>query len=223
MSRENKKNELYGVIGLGRFGFPLAKALASAGKEVLVIDQIESKVAEASAFTENAFIVGELTKENLQDVGVQNCDTVIICIAEKIDVSVMTTLVVLKLGVKRVIAKAISEEHACVLETLGAEVVQPEHDMGVRVAKRLIMPHVLEYISLSEEIEISEIKLDDKFANISILDIDIRKKYGLNIIAIKHEGKINIEITPNTIIMPGDSITVIGKKNNITAFERSLN
>ncbi len=221
MNKVNK--ELYGVIGLGRFGFSLAQALAKAGKEVLVIDQAESVVKSALAFTDNAFIVGALNKENLQDTGIQNCDTVIICIGQKIDVSVMATLAVLKLGVRRVIAKALSEEHGAVLEALGAEVVYPEHDMGIRVANRLTKPHILEYISLNEEIDITEIKLTERVNNMSIVDLDLRKEYGLNIIAVKQNDNIIIDFDPSTILTSNDSITVIGKKSNISKFEKSLN
>ena len=118
-----KSNETYGIIGLGRFGSALAKSLADDGKEIVVIDNSPEKINEASEYTDNAFIVEKLSKENLQQVGIHNCDTVIVCIGELIDKSILTTLTVIELGVKRVIAKATSEEQGSVLRTLGAEVV----------------------------------------------------------------------------------------------------
>ena len=98
----------FGIIGLGRFGFALAKTLADAGREVLVIDNNESKIKQIRNITENAFVVGPLDKESLEDAGIQNCGTVIVCIGEKVDVSILTTLNVISMGVPRVIAKAFS-------------------------------------------------------------------------------------------------------------------
>ena len=110
MAKKKRKFEtLYGVIGLGRFGMALAQALAAAGREVLVVDREQSKINQAAAFTDNAYRVDELTRENLEAIGLAECDVVIIGIGERIDTSILATLTVLRLGVKRVIAKARSE------------------------------------------------------------------------------------------------------------------
>ena len=109
----------YGVIGLGRFGTALAMTLAKAGKEVIVIDKIESKVREMRQYTDYAFIVDELTESALRETGIQNCDVVIVCIGEKVDVSILTTMSILGMGVPRVISKAISQEQGAVLRRLG--------------------------------------------------------------------------------------------------------
>lgn len=220
---KKKASELYGIIGLGRFGFALAQTLANAGKDVLVIDNNESKIKEAAVFTDNAFMVGDLNKENLQDVGIRNCDTVVVCIGEKIDTSILTTLTVLQLGVKKVISKAISIEQGSILEMLGADVVYPERDMAIRLANKLISPRVLEYISLSDEVDITEINLTDKIDHATVADMNIRKKFGLNIIAVKNKNDINTEILPTTILKKDDMIVVIGKRVNIQQFENYLN
>jgi trk system potassium uptake protein TrkA len=218
-----RKSELYGIIGLGRFGFALAQTLANAGKDVLVVDNNEAKIKEAAAFTDNAFTVGELNAENLQDAGIRNCDTVIVCIGEQIDTSILTTLTVLRLGVKKVISKAINPEQGSVLEMLGAEVVYPERDMAIRLANRLISPRILEYISLSDEVDITEINLTDKADNMTVAEMDIRKKYGLNIIAIKRNNEINTDIQPELTLNREDIIVVIGKKEKVRMFESYLN
>ena len=145
--RTKEKENMYAVIGLGRFGFALAQRLAESGAELIVVDKEESVINDATAFTDNAFLVNELTRENLSNIGIQNCDTVIVGIGGKIDVSILTTLTVIQLGVPRVIAKANSVEQGCVLEKLGAEVIYPERDMGVRLANRLLAPRVMEYIA----------------------------------------------------------------------------
>ncbi len=220
--KTKQSTELYGIIGLGRFGFALAKTLSDSGKEILVVDSSESKIKEATAFTDNAFVVDNLNKENLQFIGIQNCDTVVVCIGEKIDTSILTTLIVLQLGVKRVLAKAISTEQGCILETLGAEVVYPERDMAVRVANKLVAPCVLEYISLSDDIDITEIKLTSKIDNMTVEMLDLRRNYGLNIIAIKQHDTLTIDILPSMTLNKDNTITVVGKRSNIQKFEKYL-
>ena len=219
---QKKKMNTYAVIGLGRFGFALAKTLCHAGKEVLVIDSNEEKIRAATAFTDHALLVSDLTKEALQEAGVQNCDTAIVCIGEKVDTSILTTLNVISLGVKRVIAKAISCEQGMVLEKLGAEVVYPERDMAVRLANKLITSNVMEYISLSDEVDITELKLTKKVSGMSVLDLDIRGRFGLNIIALKHSSEITTEILPHLTLSENDAIAVVGKKRNIKKFELYL-
>ena len=216
------KNELYGIIGLGRFGTALAISLAKAGKEIVVVDNSEEKINEVASYADNAFLIEKLSKENLERIGLQNCDVVVVCIGEKIDVSILTTLSVIQLGVKRVISKAISEEHGSVLKTLGAEVVFPERDMAVRIAKKLLAPYVLEYISLSHDVDIMEIRLSEKIEGLTVEALDLRKKYGLNIIAVKSGGVINTDISPFTALNADDTLTVVGRKENIEKFEAYL-
>jgi len=219
---KNKKRESFGVIGLGRFGLALAKALAKEGKDVIAIDSDENKIKEVRNDTEYAYVVSELTKAALQETGIQNCDAVIVCIGEKIDTSILTTLNVVSLGVPKVIAKANTYEHGLILEKLGAEVVYPEHDMAVRLAKRLLTNNVLDYIMLSDDIEISELTLTDKLIGESVVGINIRKKLGLNIIAIMHNGKTITNIEPEYQFEKGDVMVVIGNRKNIEQFEDYL-
>ena len=122
---KNKDSASYGIIGLGRFGTALAKSLAAAGKDVMIIDSSEAKVRELRQYTEHAFVAHDLGRETLEEAGIQNCDTVVVCIGEKIDTSILTTLNVVSLGVPNVIAKAISEDQGAVLEKIGAEVIYP--------------------------------------------------------------------------------------------------
>ncbi len=215
----NKKNGAIGIIGLGRFGMALAQRLCELGKEVLAVDESEAKIKEIRNYTEYAFVVDNFTKETLQEAGIQNCEVVVVCVSEKIDVSILTTLNVVSLGVPKVIAKSVSYEQGCVLEKLGAEVVYPERDMALRVAKRIVAANVLDYLSLNGGIEISEIKILDKWVNKSIGQLDIRKQYNLNIIAIEQGNNIVTEISPQYKFSKDDIIIVIGKKESIEEFE----
>ncbi|HBL83834.1 MAG: potassium transporter TrkA [Clostridiales bacterium GWF2_38_85] len=220
----NKKNKdiTYGIIGLGRFGTALAQTLADCGKDVIVLDKNEAKIKSAREFTEHAFIVGELTKEVLEEVGIHNCDTVIVCMGEQVDVSIMTTLIVVNMGVKRVIAKATSPEQGMVLEKLGAEVIYPERDSAIRLAHKLVSSRVMEYISLNEDLDISEIKMTAKVGNKTVGDANLRKRYGLNIIAVKQDGNTQIDITPELELHENDIIVAVGKRANIMRFEEYL-
>lgn len=221
MSRK-KEVASFGIIGLGRFGTALAKELAEAGKEVIVVDNNENKVKELRAYTEHAYVADELTREVLEEIGIGNCDTVVVCIGEKIDRSILVTLNVVNLGVSRVIAKAISLDHGAVLKKIGAEVVYPESDMALRLAKRLLWNNVIDYISLTNNIEISEVHVTERIQGMSVVDLDVRKVYGLNIIAIEHQGRTDIEINPDYILEKDDILLVIGLVDNINRFEASL-
>lgn len=222
MKKKRKNETLYGIIGLGRFGMALARSLADAGRDVLVVDKEQSKINQAAAFTDNAYRVDELTKEHLESIGLQNCDVVVICIGERIDTSILTTLTVLRLGVGRVIAKAQSEEQGEVLTTLGAEVVYPEKDMAVRLASKLIAPHVLEYISLSKDVDIMEIVLTGRVSGQTVLELNLRQRFGLNIIAVEQQEQMTADVRPDMVLNAGDTIAVIGRAAQISAFETWL-
>ena len=215
-----KSSIAFGIIGLGRFGFSLAETLAENGQEVLALDNNESKIKQIQDKVQQAFVVTQLDQATLEEAGIQNCDTVIVCIGERVEASILTTLNVIELGVPRVIAKAISAEHGRGLQKIGAEVVYPERDRAVRLANLLTRPRAMDYIDLSSEYTISELKLTDKLHGKSILELDLRKKFRLNIIAIVRKNETIIEITPDLKLYTNDLIAVVGKKDNIIKFER---
>ncbi|MBE6709665.1 MAG: TrkA family potassium uptake protein [Ruminococcaceae bacterium] len=218
---KKKSDKLYAVVGLGRFGFALAEELAAKGCDVMVVDRDRNRV-EAADFTDNAFVVDEMTRENLEATGIAEADVAVICIGDKIDVSILTTLTVIRLGVPKVISKASSAEQGEVLAMLGAEVVYPERDMALRLAGKLISPNILEYISLSDEIDIMEIKLSEKAEGKTVVELNVRSRYGLNIIARRHGDTISTDILPDMVLHADDSITVIGKTDSIHKFENDL-
>ena len=208
------KMNSFGVIGLGRFGMAIAQYLAEAGKDVMIVDQKEEKVQELRHLTEYAFVVERLTRQTLEEIGIQNCDTVIIGIGEKIDTSILTTLNVVALGVPRVIAKAINRDHGTILVMLGVEVVFPERDMALYMGRYLIFNGFLDFISLNNNMEIQQFSVTDSMVGISVEELDVRQKYGLNIIAIGQEHTTDIEVSPKYRFRKGDSITAIGKVEN---------
>lgn len=220
VKKENK--QLYGIIGMGRFGLALAQSLSETGAEIIAIDTNADKVKTALRFTDNAFTITDSTKDILTECGIKNCDTVIVCIGEAIDTSILTTLNVIELGVKKVIAKASSNEHGAVLEKLGAEVVYPEKDRAVVLAKKLTSSKIMEYITLNGEIDIAEIELSNIPEGMTVMNMGFRNKYKLNVIAIKHDDKIITEIGPDTPVATGDTAVVCGKRSNITKLEANI-
>ena len=215
---KKKVETAYGVIGLGRFGEALAMMLAQSGHEVIAVDKDEKKVKEMRQYTDWAFVADNLSSDTLKESGIQNCDVVIICIGEKVDVSVLTTMSVIEMGVPRVIAKALSLEQGAVLSKLGAEVVYPERDMALRLGKKLLSNNFLEYVSLCNQVEIRQIEVPNHLIGKSIEETEIRQKYRLNIIAIENGDETNIEVMPEYRLRQGDIIVVIGKVDNIDVF-----
>lgn len=220
--KKRKESLSYGVIGLGRFGMALAVTLANSGKEVIVVDKDEEKVKEMRQYTEYAFVCTNLTLESLREVGIQNCDVVVVCIGEKVDVSILTTMSVLELKVPKVIAKATSLEQGAVLQRIGADVVYPERDMALRLGKRLVSNSFLDYVSLDNSVEIRQIQVPDELMGKSIEELQFRPKYGLNIIALENGDETTIEVSPAHRFTSGDIIVVIGKVNNLDDFENSI-
>ncbi len=220
--KKNFSQTSFGVIGLGRFGTALVKTLSQAGKEVIAIDKDEQKVKAVRGCTDFAFVADELDRETLEAIGIQNCGTVAVCIGEKMDASILTTMLVVKMGVPHVIAKAASSEHGEVLKRLGADVVYPESDMAVRIGKRLISGNLLDYISLDDGVEVRRIRIEGSLIGESIRSADVRNKYKVNIIAVEKDHRTDVEFSPDYVFAKGDIIAVIGKASNIDSFENVI-
>lgn len=136
---------------------------------------------ELREYTENAYVVKSLDKKSLSETGVQNCDAVVVCIGEHMDTSILTTLNLVSLGIPTVISKATSIEHGEILEKLGAEVVYPERDMAIRLAHRLEASRMLDFIQLSEKLNISKLIIPDRIVGKTVLSVNLRGEFGINI------------------------------------------
>ena len=208
--KSNEKNT-YGIVGLGRFGHALALELAAAGAELVVLDKEEEKVRELREYTENAYVVHALDKKTLSETGVQNCDVAVVCIGEQLDISILTTLNLVSLGIPTVISKASSMEHGEILEKIGAQVVYPERDMAVRLAHRLEAVRMLDFIQLSEKLNISKMIMPERSVGKTVVEANLRgrfaglsgrawralRRFGVNIIAVENDGKLIETITPD--------------------------
>lgn len=222
---KSKKNEklIYGIIGLGRFGTALAEELYAAGADMIIVDKDEERVDYAKEFTENTYIVKNLEKKTLLETGLQNCDIVVLCIGEQIDTSILTALNLISLGIPRVIAKASSAAHGDILEKLGAEVVYPERDMALRLAHRLETSQSLDFIQLSEKINISKFILPQKAEGKNVIEVNLRGNFGLNIIAIENGVEVNEAVRPDYVFHKGDILYLSGSKEGFVKLSNWAN
>ncbi len=211
---KNDKNT-YGIVGLGRFGMALAMELAKAGADLIVMDRDEDKVREMREYTENAFVVSSLDKKSLTATGIQNCDMAIICIGEAMATSILTTLNLVSLGVPSVMAKATSAEHGEILEKLGAQVVYPDRDMAIRLANRLEASRMLDYIQLSEKLNISKLMAPRKMYGKTVLEVNLRKNFGVNIIAVENNDNLTETVAPDYKFRKGDILFISGTKDGL--------
>ena len=205
----------YGIVGLGRFGYALAKEMAGLEADLLILDKNEEKVREIREYTENALVIKNLDKGSLLETGIQNCDVAIVCIGEQMDISILTTLNLVSLGIPEVIARATSTEHGQILEKLGAKVVYPEHDMAARLAHKLEDADMPEFAELDEHINISKLTISYDMEDRSIAEVNLRGKFGVNIIAIENEEEVFYDIDPDYVFKEDDVIYVIGDKENL--------
>jgi len=217
------KRKEFAVIGLGRFGGSICRTLSEQGMEVLAIDIDEDRVNEFASIASHA-VVGDSTDESvLKSLGIRNFDHVIVAIGDNIQASILTTIILKELGVKHITVKATNDYHEKVLKKIGADqVVHPERDMGERIAYNIISNNVLDYLQLSEEHSIVEIVASERLDGHSLLELDIRARYGINIVAIKRGNDIIVSPLASEIIRAGDILIVIGADEDIDRFETKL-
>ncbi|KRL03228.1 Trk family K+ transporter [Liquorilactobacillus capillatus DSM 19910] len=214
----------FAIIGLGRFGGSICQTLISAGAEVLVIDKDEARINDYKNIATQAVIADAQDEDALKALGIRNFDHVVIAIGEDIQASILVTLMVKELGVKYVTAKAQNEYHARVLTKLGVDkVVHPERDMGVRIGKNLISKNMLDYLDLSSDIKVAEIRItNQKFADKSLESLNFRSKYALNVIAIRRKKKVEIAPQAGMALQLGDSLLVVGRKRDVEHFDELM-
>ncbi|UXV56729.1 TrkA family potassium uptake protein [Staphylococcus aureus] len=213
----------YVVIGLGRFGGSIVRELNALDMDVMAIDHDENRVNEYSDIATHAVVADTTDEAVMKSLGIRNFDHVIVAIGENIQSSTLTTLILKELGVKKVTAKAQNDYHAKILNKIGADtVVHPERDMGRRIAHNVASASVLDYLELADEHSIVELKATEKMAGQSIIDLDIRAQYGINIIAIKRGKEFIISPNPNINLEIGDILIMIGHDNDLNRFEKNV-
>lgn len=207
------RNKQFAVIGLGRFGRAVCMTLHHLGYEVLGVDSDEKRVAQvlSDELASHALQLDSTNPAALREAGLYEFDTVIVAIGNFIQESVITALNLKEGGVTYVVAKASSEIHGKLLKRVGADhVIYPEHEMGCELARSLTRPGILERFELDPDNSIAEIVIPEEFDGRTIADLDLRKRYGLNLLAICREGSFEINPSPVTRLQKGWLMVVIG-------------
>jgi trk system potassium uptake protein len=211
------------VVGLGRFGGSIVRSLSDQGMEVMAIDQDEDKVNEFSSIASHAVVADSTDESVLKSLGIRNFDHVIVAIGDDIQSSILTTLMMKEIGVKKITVKAQNDYHEKVLRKIGAnQVVHPERDMGRRIAHNIVSNNVLDYLELSDEHSIVEIVANENLSGNSLIDLDIRAQFGINIVAIKRQKDIIVSPQADEQIREGDILIVIGADTDINRFEKKV-
>jgi TrkA-N domain./TrkA-C domain. len=211
----------FAVIGLGRFGISVAQTLYAMGHDVLAIDKDEEIIQSISDTVTHAVQADATDETALKTLGLRNFDVAVVTVGPDIQASILITLLCKEMGIKYVLTKAQNELHAKVLYKIGADrVVFPERDMGMRVAHNLVSSSILDYIELSPEYSLVEIAALPSWENKSLKDLDMRTRFGVNVMAIKHGKQVNISPKGDDIIRRDDILVVIGSTEDIKQLEQ---
>ncbi|GAB6273204.1 MAG: TrkA family potassium uptake protein [Peptococcaceae bacterium] len=212
----------FAVIGLGRFGSSLARALSRMGYEVLAIDTSEENVNDITDEITYAVQMDALEEKALKSMGIRNFDAVIVAIGQDIQASILVTVMLKEMGVKKVIAKAQTELHGKVLEKVGADlVVFPERDMGERLAHTLIAAdNIMDLINLSPDYSIIELKTPPTFIGKTLQETALRKEFGITVIAIRRGSEVIISPEAKQAIRENDILVAIGRNEKLKRLER---
>ncbi len=208
----------FAIIGLGSFGSNVAKTLYEHRHEVLAIDKDKAKVEAAKSFSSHAVLMDSAEMENLAGVGIREMDVVVVSLGPEMEASILTVLHLHELGLKRIVAKALNEDHAKILEAVGAtEVIYPEKDMAIRTALRLTSPNIMECLPLMSGISIQEIAPPDRFIGKSLRELDLRNKFGIQVIAIRELVPERTVYVPKAdfVLKDSDILIVMGDEKKL--------
>jgi trk system potassium uptake protein TrkA len=219
----------FAVIGLGRFGAAMATTLAELGHDVIGIDGDEQKVGAVADIVSMAVQLDATDERALRAAGIQDVDIAVVSIGEKIEASLLVVTVIKELGIKNIVAKAVTPLHGRILEKLGVtRVVFPEREMAVRLAHSLVIPNVLDYIELSGDYSIVEVPAPADFFGKTLREIGLRARFGLTTIAIKrgsrtgHGAFTNVAPGPDDVVEDGDILALLGSNERLGQLERML-
>lgn len=204
------------LIGLGRFGRHIALHLNELGHQVMAVDHVEDRVDAAVPFVTNAQIGDSTNAAFLESLGIRNFDVCIVAIGNDFQSSLETTSLLKELGAKMVVSRAARDVQAKFLLRNGAnEVVYPEKQLAKWTAIRYTADHILDYIELDEEHAIFEIPVPENWAGQSIGQIDIRKKYNINIMGVRKNGKLELSVSPDMVMEAKNTMLVLGRNKDI--------
>ena len=206
----------YAVFGLGRYGRAVAKELIDNGAEVIAVDSNDKIVEELVGEFPICKCADVTEREVIKQLGISNVDVAVIAIAGQFEASVMATMLCKEAGVGQVIVKCSSEMHRTILEKVGADiVVLPEKESGVRLAKNILSSGFFDIADISEDISIIELKAKSEWIGKSLKELELRKKYSINVIALSKNGNVEIALQPDTVIEENMKMIVIANKKEL--------
>ncbi|MFW6138780.1 MAG: potassium channel family protein [Spirochaetota bacterium] len=224
----------FAVFGMGVFGKSIARNLMKEGMEVIAVDNREKNIEQIKNEVTEAVTLDSTTEDSLKAIDIARVDCAVVCIGDDMEASILTALILKKLEVPRIIARANTPAHRQVLSLIGVdEIVSPEEDMGMRLARRLSSTHIMRHLDISEEHSISEIQASEKFIGKSIKQLELRSRFGVNIVGIKkkvprvtEEGENVFEEkyvdfpSPDDIIEEEDVLVMVGTERAVSDLER---
>ncbi len=209
----------FAVIGLGKFGFHVAKSLFESGNEVVAIDSRKPQVQAIDPFSTEAMVLDATDKEALDALGLENMDAVILSIGTNISNSILICLHLQEIGVPNIVAKALDKDHEKILKRVGAtRVIHPERDMAIRLSRNLSQPNVLDFIPLADEFDLIQVEPPEKFIGKSLADLQLRAKYNVHVIAVKEAGEKGLKLIPPAgyVIRKSDVLMLLGKSDDVS-------
>jgi len=213
----------FAVIGLGKFGFHLVKALFEDGHEVIAIDKDKDRVQEIQPFSTQAVVADIAHKEILKTLGIDQMDAVLVSIGEDIAASILVTLYLKELKIKQILVKAMNEDHGKILERIGAtEVIYPEKTMAMKTARSLSTPNILDFIPMVENYTLVELAPPTAFIGKTLSGLDLRVKHNVYVIGVKEVLTDNFILVPpaDFVVKDSDILFVIGHRDNIAKLEK---
>ena len=206
------------VIGIGNFGYHVTRALYEDGQEVIAIDLNQERVQRIRDHCSVAIQGDAANKEFLAANGIQEMEAVMVSTGERSHLSTLITLFLKELGVKRILSKAVDEDHGRILEKVGAsEIIHPEKDMAIKTARALSYPNILDFIPLAEDYSITELAAPRNFIGKDLITLDLRRKYQVTIIALKDvlSDQLVTAPSPDYVIKDSDILIMLGRSDDI--------
>ncbi|MFW6180994.1 MAG: potassium channel family protein [Spirochaetota bacterium] len=226
----------FAVFGMGAFGMSVARNLMHEGMEVIAVDSSESNVELIKNEVTQAAVLDSTKEEALRAIDISRVDCAVVCIGADLEASILTALLLKKLEVPRIVARANSQDHRQILALIGVdEIVLPEEEMGMRLARRLSSTHILHHLDISEEHTIAEVIAPGRFVGQSLRELNLRARYGVNIVGIKkktpyvspegenlYRERYNDFPGPDDMIDEDDVLVIVGSERAVTNLERDI-
>ncbi len=207
----------YAVFGLGRYGIAVARELVENGMEVIAVDSDEQIIQAAADELPICKCADITSMDVIRQLGISNVDVVIVAMANNLEASVMAVTLCKEIGVKTVIAKCANEMHQKILTRVGAdEVVFPENESGIRLAKNLLSSGFVDMVSLAKNVSMIELDVRPEWVGRNLIDLKLRKKYSINVVALRREDRVSVDIDPHAPLSAEDRLIVIANTEKLS-------